>query len=159
MFSKVAGSSLPKIWFHRYELERFNCNLTSFVHNCRGEGSNWKFWEKKPSSSFNYYKRMTYLLPPYPPSPRPHFEKSTILKHRKNFKQNFVNLTADSIDKIFAKVTLRLWPWLRQNVTVTEKAKPNANLYKQISDDMQEKRLKRKNLSLATYSRRTLQLK
>ena len=88
-----------------------------------------------------------------------YFEKSTTLKRRKNFKQNFVNLTADSIDKIFAKVTLRLWPWLRQNVTVTEKAKPNANLYKQISDDMQEKRSKRKNLLLATYSRRTLQLK
>ena len=33
----------------------------SFVRNCKGGGggSNYKFWGKKPSSSFNYYKRMT----------------------------------------------------------------------------------------------------
>ena len=31
----------------------------SFMPNYRGWGSNCKFWEKNPSSSFNHYKRMT----------------------------------------------------------------------------------------------------
>ena len=39
-------------------------------------------------------------------------ELTTFLKRKDEFKQNFVNLIADWLDRVFSKGSLRLWPWL-----------------------------------------------
>ena len=57
---------LPSLLFvgFRFSKQYFGLVLYCFVCNCRGAGggggSNCRFWVKKPSNSFNYYKRMTY---------------------------------------------------------------------------------------------------
>ena len=44
---------------------------TILLCHIKGRGSKCKFWEKRPSHSFNCYKKNDLKLPPQPPPPPP----------------------------------------------------------------------------------------